>query len=78
MTVKVHKWGNSSAVPVPAFVKEKLGIKNGSEVEIEVTNDAMIVKLVEDNREEIDPTFVKFLEENSSKYETVYKNLVDR
>lgn len=78
MSVKVHKWGNSSAVPVPSYVREKLGIYNGSEVEIELTDDAMIVKPVKDNKDEIDPTFVEFLEENSSKYETVYKNLVDR
>lgn len=77
MSVKVHKWGNSSAVPVPSYVREKLGIYNGSEVEIEVRENEMVVKPVKDT-EEIDPKFIEFLEETAVKYETVTRNLVDR
>lgn len=77
MSVKVHKWENSSAVPVPSYVREKLGIYNGSEVEIEVRDNEMVVRPVKDS-EKIDPKFISFLEETAEKYETVTRNLVDR
>lgn len=73
MSVKVHKWGNSSAVPVPAYVREKLGIYNGSEVEIEVRDNEMVVKPVEKNEDLAD-----LIEETMAEYDTVFKNLVDR
>ena len=34
--MQVSKWGNSLAVRLPAGVVEKLGLKEGDEIEIEV------------------------------------------
>lgn len=73
MPVKVHKWGNSSAVPVPAHVKEALGLYNGAEVEIEVEGDKMIVKPVKEEDE-----LTQLIEETISEYDTAFKNLIDR
>jgi AbrB family looped-hinge helix DNA binding protein len=77
MSFKVHPWGNSSAVPVPSHVRKVLGIENGSEVEIEVKDGAMIVKPVKKD-EGVDQAFIDFLKKTDKKFETVTRNLVDR
>lgn len=44
MTTKVQKWGNSLAVRIPVYVADKLGLKQGSHVDMEVNNNEMKIK----------------------------------
>lgn len=37
--MKIAKWGNSLAIRVPSEVAEKLKLKSGDDVQIEVTGD---------------------------------------
>ncbi|WP_437182932.1 hypothetical protein [Shouchella clausii] len=52
-------------------------MENGSEVEIEVKDGAMIVKPVKKD-EGVDQAFIDFLKKTDKKFETVTRNLVDR
>ncbi|MCR6108620.1 AbrB/MazE/SpoVT family DNA-binding domain-containing protein [Salipaludibacillus agaradhaerens] len=42
----VQKWGNSLAVRIPNQYAKNLGVKHGSEVELELSSDELIVKPV--------------------------------
>ncbi|ADL07296.1 AbrB/MazE/SpoVT family DNA-binding domain-containing protein [Thermosediminibacter oceani] len=44
MTAKVQKWGNSLAIRIPSVVAERLGIHQGSEMEMIIENQA--IKLI--------------------------------
>lgn len=44
MTTKVQKWGNSLAVRIPVGIAEAISIDQGSEVEIIVENQMIILK----------------------------------
>ncbi len=43
MTTKVQKWGNSLAVRIPHHIAERLAIYQGSELEISVENDKLML-----------------------------------
>lgn len=49
--MQIGKWGNSLAVRLPAAVVERLGLKEGDEVEIEVA-DARTFRIGRDGRRE--------------------------
>lgn len=40
---KVQKWGNSLALRIPSAFAEEVGVKDGSEVEISLTNRTLMV-----------------------------------
>lgn len=42
----VQKWGNSLAVRIPNQFAKNLGVENGSEVELQIFEDEMVVKPV--------------------------------
>ncbi|WP_244895513.1 AbrB/MazE/SpoVT family DNA-binding domain-containing protein [Evansella clarkii] len=42
----IQKWGNSLAVRIPNQYAKNLGVKHGSEVELELSSDELIVKPV--------------------------------
>lgn len=44
MTTKVQKWGNSLAVRIPSNIAEKIAIQQGSEIELSVENQVLILK----------------------------------
>lgn len=44
MKTKIQKWGNSYAVRLPKQVVVKLGLKQGTPVELEAGNGVVIVK----------------------------------
>lgn len=41
MTTKVQKWGNSLAIRIPKEVAEQLSLEQGSDVEIQKTEDGI-------------------------------------
>lgn len=44
-TLKMGKWGNSTAIRLPKKILEKVGIASSdNEVRVEVTNDSLIIK----------------------------------
>ncbi|MED3648670.1 AbrB/MazE/SpoVT family DNA-binding domain-containing protein [Halalkalibacterium halodurans] len=42
----VQKWGNSLAIRIPNQFAKTLGIKNGSEIELQLLDEKMVVKPV--------------------------------
>jgi len=36
MTTKICKWGNSYAIRIPKYIIDKLGLREGSTVEIDI------------------------------------------
>ncbi|UTE72819.1 AbrB/MazE/SpoVT family DNA-binding domain-containing protein [Rossellomorea marisflavi] len=44
--IKVHKWGNSLAIRIPSQFAKKLGLQNGSPIELELLDDQMVIKPV--------------------------------
>ena len=44
MKIKISKWGNSAAIRLPKSILNLLGLKEGSEVELLVENDAIIIR----------------------------------
>ncbi|WP_229776829.1 AbrB/MazE/SpoVT family DNA-binding domain-containing protein [Alicyclobacillus cellulosilyticus] len=44
MVTTVQKWGNSLAVRIPSAVAEKLAIRQGSEIEFIIEDNAIILK----------------------------------
>ncbi len=55
---KIQKWGNSSAIRLPATVLAAAGIDNGSEVDIQADNGRLVIQLHERTLEQ---TFDKLL-----------------
>ena len=43
MKIKISKWGNSAAIRLPKSILNLVGLKEGSEVELLVENDAIII-----------------------------------
>lgn len=46
MTTTVQKWGNSLGVRIPQKIAKNFDIVNGSELEVEVSEDGIILKPV--------------------------------
>jgi antitoxin MazE len=44
--VNVQKWGNSLAVRIPSQFAKNLGVKNGSQIELELLDDEMVIRPV--------------------------------
>jgi antitoxin MazE len=44
--VTVQKWGNSLAVRIPSQFAKNLGVKNGSQIELELLDDEMVIRPV--------------------------------
>lgn len=52
--MKIAKWGNSSAVRLPADVLEAAGLEAGDEVEAKVENGAVVLRRVRSRAEILD------------------------
>lgn len=46
MTAKLQKWGNSLGVRIPKSYVRQLNVSDGSEIEITLINDAIVIKPV--------------------------------
>ncbi|RID86031.1 AbrB/MazE/SpoVT family DNA-binding domain-containing protein [Mesobacillus zeae] len=44
--VTVQNWGNSLALPIPSQFAKALGVQNGSQIELELLDDKMVIKPV--------------------------------
>jgi antitoxin MazE len=44
--VTVQKWGNSLAIRIPSQFAKNLGVKNGSQVELELFDDELVIRPV--------------------------------
>ena len=57
---KIQKWGNSSAIRLPAKALAAAGISAGSEVDIQTENGRLVIQLPERTKEQL---FDKLLSE---------------
>lgn len=46
MIAKLQKWGNSSAVRIPATIVQQLGAKAGGPLRLEVKSGALVIKVM--------------------------------
>lgn len=53
MKYKVRKTGNSLGITIPIFVTKSLGLKNGTEVTIEMQGKKIIIRKEKTNEETI-------------------------
>lgn len=44
MQPHVQKWGNSLGIRIPLSLAQKIGLKEGTPVDLEVNDDAMIIR----------------------------------
>ncbi|WP_212934340.1 AbrB/MazE/SpoVT family DNA-binding domain-containing protein [Robertmurraya siralis] len=44
--VTVQKWGNSLAFRIPSKFAKNLGVKDGSQIELELLDDGMVIRPV--------------------------------
>lgn len=44
MTTKVQKWGNSLAIRIPKNIADQIDIDQGTEIELYVEDDGLIIK----------------------------------
>lgn len=80
LTVKMHRYGGSSAVIVPSYIKKALGIDETTELEVELKDDGFMFTPVQ-NKEtalETDQDFINFLKETDHEYGNVTRRLVDK
>ncbi|GIO23773.1 hypothetical protein [Oceanobacillus sp. J11TS1] len=80
MTVKMHRYGGSSAVIVPAYIKKALGIDETTELEVELKENGFMFTPVSKKEAalESDQDFINFLKETDQQYGDVTRRLVDK
>ncbi len=44
MSFTITKWGNSLAIRIPKFLTEQLDLKEGSQVDLELVADAIVIR----------------------------------
>jgi antitoxin MazE len=44
MSVTLHRWGNSVGLRLPKPLLEQLGLKEGSEVDVKVENNRLVIE----------------------------------
>ncbi len=49
MTVSLKKWGNSLALRMPKDIAKTLQVKDGSTLEMEVVDGALVLKPIQEN-----------------------------
>ncbi len=60
--VTIQKWGNSLAIRIPSQFAKNLGVKNGSQVELELLDDELVIRPVK-----IKPTLDDLLAQTKGK-----------
>ncbi|WLR51908.1 AbrB/MazE/SpoVT family DNA-binding domain-containing protein [Bacillus tianshenii] len=66
VTTKVQKWGNSLAIRIPSHVAEAISIQQGSEIELTVENDVLVLK-PKKKKPQLDELLSKITPENRHK-----------
>ncbi|MBM7634222.1 hypothetical protein [Geomicrobium sediminis] len=78
MTTKMHPYGGSHALTVPAYVKKALNIDESTELEIELKDGGFFVKPINKQETGVDQEFLDFLEQSGETYGDATRRLVDR
>ncbi|QQK78028.1 AbrB/MazE/SpoVT family DNA-binding domain-containing protein [Salicibibacter cibarius] len=77
MATKIHPYGGTYAMTIPAHVRKILDIDEDTELEIDIQDGGFFVKPVKEHQT-FDDDFLKFLKETDEKYGETMRNLVDR
>ena len=64
MRAKIQKWGNSLALRIPKGLTEMLGVKDGSEVTLEIRGGELMIKPVRRSRYTLDELVAGITDEN--------------
>ncbi|GAK02080.1 prevent host death protein [Geomicrobium sp. JCM 19037] len=78
MTTKMHPYGGSHALTVPAYVKKALNIDESTELEIELKDGGFFVKPIKKQESNVDQEFLDFLKQSDDTYGEATRRLVDR
>jgi len=64
MITKIRKWGNSLGLRIPKSLAQEVGVEGGSDVDISVQGDRLVVQKVHPARYELDDLLSEIREEN--------------
>lgn len=64
MQAKVQLWGNSLALRIPKYIANQMKINNGSNVDVLVEQEKLIVKPISNKQELLDQLLAKITENN--------------
>ncbi len=67
MQSKVQLWGNSLALRIPKYIANQIKIRNGSNVDVSLNEDKIIIKPIKDNQESLDSLLSKIKNDNIHK-----------
>jgi antitoxin MazE len=75
---KITKIGNSSGITLPKEILEKINLKNGDEVFLELKGNEIIIKKKMALPQNISPDFFEILEGSMNEYDNTIKALRDK
>lgn len=78
ITQKLYRNGNSVAVTIPKEYLEDLNLKEGSEVMVEKQGDGIIVVSKKKLASDVDPKFMRMVDEFINAHEDVLRELAKR
>lgn len=64
MRAKVQLWGNSLALRIPKFIANQIKINNGSNVDVSLEEEKIVIRPIKDNGELLDDLLSKINEGN--------------
>ena len=67
MRSKVQLWGNSLALRIPKYIANQIKIINGSDVDVSLEEEKIIIKPIKDNQELLDDLLSKINHDNIHK-----------
>jgi putative addiction module antidote len=75
---KITKVGNSSGITLPKELLEKINLKTGDEVYLELKGNEIIIKKKISLNQNISPDFFEILESSMDEYDSTIKALRDK
>ena len=69
MLSKVQLWGNSLALRIPRYIANQMKLDNGSNVDVSLEEEKLIIKPVKDKKESLNAMLSKINNENIHKEE---------
>ena len=64
MQTKVQLWGNSLALRIPKYIASQMNINNGSNVDVVVEDEKLIIKSISDKQEVLNQLLSKINDNN--------------
>jgi antitoxin MazE len=77
MRSKVQLWGNSLALRIPKYLANQIRINNGSDVDVLLEEDKIIIKPIKEKQESLDYLLSKINNDNIHKEENFGKSVGD-